>query len=105
MLIEIKKQTTEAIEIKTPYYCKGNTFYHQITEKGDLINVNGRQISVWEAENIFNKSSVREALENSVECSREEFNQAFRDAAKKIGEHAVKLIQVNEVTVFENQQY
>jgi hypothetical protein len=96
MLIEIKKQTTETIEVSTPFYCKSDCGYHQITNEGALINVFAKQISAWEPDNIFIKSNIREVLETAVPCSKDEFNEAFQKAADAIGKYAVKLIKIND---------
>jgi hypothetical protein len=85
MLIEMKKQTTEAIEIKTPFYCRTSRGFHKITDAGDLINVMSSQITIWRAENMFLTTSIREVLEEAVECTEGEFNEAAYSTIRTIG--------------------
>ena len=85
MLLTVKKQVEETVELKTPAYYKdyiGN--YHFINDDGQLITVRTRMINVWSPEDgAHYKEAIEELLRRGEPCTQEEFDKAYMDVIEK----------------------
>lgn len=99
MLIEVKKQVTEAVEVKLPFYGKSNFAHCMVNEQGDLIVVRDNQITVYESTSHVVKASILDHWEESAECSKEEFYAAFKTTAQQLGQYADKMIKVIDFAI------
>lgn len=94
MLLTVKKQTEETLEVKTPCYYKTVTGYHFITETG-LVSAGSRMISMWGRNDgkYFNEE-VERIVNNGKPCNKEEYEKAY---AKILNEMnlAVGLAEIN----------
>lgn len=81
MIIEIKKEITETVQVEHPCYYKrtllSDTYCH-INEAGVLIEVRPTQITIWHPKDgkYFNEH-VQEMVEKGTVCTREEFEEMF----------------------------
>jgi len=96
MLLAVKKQIEETVEVKTPAYYKnylGNLYY--INEAGELTVVRKQMIHVWDADHgkVYT-DAIAELLKEGRPCAKEEFDQAFTEAMGKL-KTAVGLVEVN----------
>jgi hypothetical protein len=81
MLIEIKKQVTETMEVKTPCFYKSFLGYYFINENGVLVAVKKHMIYVWDQSygNIYTQA-IEEILRDGEPCERSEFEAAYNGA-------------------------
>jgi hypothetical protein len=96
MLLTVKKQIEETVEIKTPSYYKnylGNL--HHINEAGQLTVVRKQMIHMWDAgHGETYTDAIAELIQEGDPCTKEEFDQAFTEAMNKLKE-AAGLVEVN----------
>lgn len=82
MLLKVKKQIEETMEVKTPAYYKdiiGNI--HYINEEGRLITVRTKMVNIWEPKDGYTYNQQIESLANSAKsCTKEEFDKAYAEA-------------------------
>lgn len=85
MLLTIKKQVEEIVEVKTPAYYKdwiGN--FHYINDAGQLTTVRQKMINMWEPEHTTHYTdAIEEVLQRGEPCAKEEFEKAYADMLKK----------------------
>lgn len=81
MLLKVKKQIEETVEVKTPCYYKdylGNL--HYINEEGQLVTVRNKMINMWEP---ISGGAYTEEIETLLSreakpCTKEEFDKAYQ---------------------------
>lgn len=87
MLITVKKETEETIEIKTPCWLVDTLgFYAHITENGDLIEVYGNTVSLKEAGNPATVVAIAGIAGKYHSCTEMEFKEALDKRLFKIEE-------------------
>lgn len=90
MLLTVKKQIEETVELKTPAYYRdyiGNL--HYINEDGQLVTVRNKMINMWEPESGSAYTEEIEALLSRGEpCSKEEFDKAYMETFDKLNRAA-----------------
>lgn len=93
MLLTVKKQVEETLEVKTPCYYKYDLLQKHYFITGDqIIVVSCKMIYVWGPD--MGKAYTDEimyALDNGQECSKEEFDKAYAAALQKF-EAAVDVV-------------
>lgn len=94
MLLTVKKQIEETVELKTPAYYKDMCGHHFINEAGQLITVRERLITVWDPEQSFYQSNIEQILTEGKPCEQSEFDAAYNAAIQKI-QSAVGVDEVN----------
>jgi len=95
MLLTVKKQIEETVEVKTPAYYKTSSGHSYINENGQLTNVRERIIFMWEpSQGKFYTDDIEELLRRGEPCTKEEFDAAFVEAMDKM-KAAVGLVEVN----------
>lgn len=77
MLIEVKSETIEMVEVKTPCYYKTKNAFHFINDQGVLISVRNGQITSWYPETPFYNSSIKEVIKEGALSEADEFDAAF----------------------------
>lgn len=96
MLLTVKKQIEETVEVKTPAYYKnylGNL--HHINEIGQLTVVRKQMIHVWDADHGKTYTdAIAELIHEGQPCTKDEFDQAFTEAMGRL-KAAVGLVEVN----------
>ena len=96
MLLTVKKQIEETVELKTPAYYKdfiGDLFY--INETGQLVKVNPRMILTWAPEDgTYYNETVEELLRRGEPCTKEEFEKAYTEVIGKL-DKAVSAVGIN----------
>lgn len=91
MLVTVKKETEEIIEIKTPAWFVNNlSFYAHITEGGDLIEVYGGVVSLREADHPTTKRDIATIVKEYHSCSEEQFKEALDKRLFKLEEAYTK---------------
>lgn len=86
MLLTVKKQIEETVELKTPAYYKDfiGTFHH-INEAGQLISIRQRMISTWGPEDGRHYTEEIESLLGRGEpCTKDEFDKAYASVMAKL---------------------
>lgn len=86
MLLKVKKQIEETLELKTPAYYKdylGNL--HYINEDGQLVTVRNKMINMWEPEsgNAYTEEIQTLFRRDAKPCSKEEFDKAYIETLAK----------------------
>lgn len=94
MLLTVKKQIEETVELKTPAYYKDMCGHHFINEAGQLITVRERQVTIWDPGQSFYQSNLQQILNESEPCEQSEFDAAYNAAIQKI-QLAVGVAEVN----------
>lgn len=84
MLLTVKKQVEETVELKTPAYYKDICGHHFINEAEQLITVRDRLVTIWEPTQSYYQSNIEQILNESKPCERSEFEAAFNAAMQKI---------------------
>jgi len=86
MLLTVKKQVEETVELKTPAYYKdylGNHCY--LNDAGILVVVRQRMINMWEPEHGKHYTEeIESLLATGVPCTKEEFDKAYAATSAKI---------------------
>lgn len=94
MLLTVKKQVEETVELKTPSYYRGLTGHHFINESGVLISVNSRMVSMWSpADGKYHVEEIERMLRNGTPCEKEEFDKAYMGATQEI-QSAVNAVEI-----------
>lgn len=95
MLLTVKKQVEESVEIKTPSCYKSFLGYYFINENGVLIAVKKSMVYVWDQSfgHIYNEA-IEEVLRVGESCERTEFDTAYNSAMQNI-QSAVDGIEIN----------
>lgn len=84
MLLTVKKQIEETMEVKTPAYYRSLTGYHFINESGQLTTVNDRMISLWEPKDgKYYNDDVERIVSNGRPIEREEFEKRKAEVLAK----------------------
>jgi uncharacterized protein (DUF427 family) len=95
MLLTVKKQIEETLEVKTPCYYKGLTGYYHINEAGEFTQVSDRMICQWyPTDGHHHTEQVERMLHYSKPCTKEEFDKAYAETLAKFST-AVGLVEVN----------
>ncbi len=91
MLVTVKKEVEETIEVKTPAWFVNNlSFYAHITEGGDLIEVYGGVVSFREADNPTTQLTIAAIASEYHSCSEEQFKEALDKRLFKLEEMYTK---------------
>jgi len=103
MLLTVKKQVEETLEIKTPCYYKSPTGYHHINDYGDLIQASERMINMWSpSDGKYLNEAIQQMLNYSKPCTKEEFDKAYAEAMAKMNA-AAGLGEVNHSSISNSQ--
>lgn len=95
MLLTVKKQIEETLEVKTPAYYRSVTGFHHINESGQLISIGCRMISIWHAnDGKYHNEEIERIVSNGKPCEKEEFEAAYHKAIAEM-KTAVGLVEVN----------
>jgi hypothetical protein len=96
MLLTVKKQVEETLEVKTPCYYKSiSGGINYINESGQLVSISSRMISIWDQKDggYYNDEIVR-LVNTGKPCEKEEFEAAYNKAMAEMNA-AVGLVEVN----------
>lgn len=85
MVITVKKQVQETVEVQTSTYYKDNYSHHYINDKGILLTVRENQITVWKPKSCVYESSVQQVVLNAEPSNSDDFNNAYAAAMNGIG--------------------
>lgn len=87
MLIKVKKEVEETLEVKTPcwYVSKSGMFAH-ITKEGDLIKVGKGCIVLWDKENPLTQGYIREVVTEFHGSTEFQFKEALDGELFKLKE-------------------
>lgn len=82
MLLTVKKQIEETIEVKTPAYYKDTSGYCFISESGQLVIVRQpMMIYMWdESYNMTYRSEVERIVNQCTPCEKADFDKAYAEA-------------------------
>jgi hypothetical protein len=95
MLLTVKKQIEETLEVKTPCYYKTITGFHYINEAGQVVSVNSRMISMWHADDgKWRNDDIQRLVNDGQSCEKEEFEKAYIEASTSMNA-AIGLTTVN----------
>jgi hypothetical protein len=96
MLLTVKKQIEETVEVKTPAYYKNYLGKHSyLNEAGQLITVRKQMINISDPDyGKYYVDEVEELLREGESCTKEEFDKAYAETMAKLNA-AVGLIEVN----------
>lgn len=85
MLLTVKKQIEESVEIKTPSCYKSFLGYYFINEHGVLVAVKKSMVYVWDQSfgHIYTEA-IGEILRDGEPCNRSEFDNAYSAAMQNI---------------------
>lgn len=92
MLITVKKETEETIEIKTPcwYFTQSPDRWHFINENGDVTTVGKDVIMLWSAGDPFSDSfrisQIKYILQVGHGCTESQFKEALDKELYRIQE-------------------
>jgi hypothetical protein len=96
MLLTVKKQIEETVELKTPAYYKDYIDnYHFINESGQIITVRRKMVNMWVPEDgkVYNEE-IEDLLRRGEPCTKEEFEKAYAEVISKLDE-AVEAEEIN----------
>lgn len=85
MVITVKKQVQETVEVQTSTYYKDNYSHHYINDKGILMTVRKTQITIWEPSSCMYESNIQEVITKGELSDSEEFDNAYSVAMNTIG--------------------
>lgn len=87
MLITVKKEIEETVEVKTPCWLVNRFgFYAHITEGGDLIEVFGNTVVLKEASDPATQPAIANIMNNYNSCSEMEFKEQLDKRLYKLEE-------------------
>lgn len=87
MLITVKKEVEETIELRTPCWLANKFgFYAHITEGGDLIEVFGNTVTLKEASEPATQSAISRIINDYHSCTEMEFKEALDKRLYKLEE-------------------
>lgn len=86
MLITVKKEIEETMDVKAPCFLKSkfSDKYCHITEQGHLVIVNQGLVTVFKYGERFTAENICTALKESEPCLAEEFKQVFNSEIIKL---------------------
>ena len=85
MLLTVKKQIEETLEVKTPAYYRSLTGYHFINKSGQLTTINDRMISMWEPKDgKYYNDDVERIVSNGKPIEKEEFENRKAEFLAKV---------------------
>ena len=85
MLLTVKKQIEETVEVKTPCYYKGLTGYTYINEAGEVICVMDRMINMWSvSDGKHRDGEIERMLSNSKPCEKSEYDKKYAEVMAKL---------------------
>lgn len=84
MVITVKKQVQETVEVQTSTYYKDNYSHHYINDKGILMTVRKTQITVWEPTSCQYDNSIQEVITKADPSNQSEFDNAYAVAMNTI---------------------
>ena len=91
MLITVKKEVEETIEVKTPcWLTTHNGSYYHITAEGDLIHVANGLIVLWEKESEATSEEIHKAVTTGYSCTEEKFKEVLDKQLFKLEETYTK---------------
>jgi hypothetical protein len=93
MLIEIKKEVIETIELKVPGYYKDNYVFHFINEAGVITSVREKMISHVLPDTFYYQKDLSE-LSQKEPSTKEEFEKAWDATLDRLIGHATKSLLV-----------
>jgi hypothetical protein len=80
MLLTIKKQIEENIEVKTPCYFKDIFGHCYINENGQLVTVKKSMVYVWDSTyGRMYTEEVGRIIRDCTPCNKEEFDKAYAE--------------------------
>lgn len=95
MLLTVKKQIEETLEVKTPCYYKSLLGFTHLNAVGQLIAIRDRMIFMWEpSQGTYYTEDIERMIRDGVVCTKEEFEKAYAEVAEKLGS-AAGLVTVN----------
>lgn len=87
MLITVKKEVEETIEVRTPCWMADQSGRHyHITEAGDLIYVGNGLIVLWDKDSFGIKEEIRKAFTVGHGCTEAQFKEALDKQLNNIQE-------------------
>jgi hypothetical protein len=95
MLLTVKKQVEETVEVKTPAYYKdsiGNPTY--INESGQLITIRKNMVNMWDPKDGKVYTEAVEEMWKGKPCTKEEFYKAYAEVIVNLNA-AVGLMEIN----------
>jgi hypothetical protein len=85
MLLTVKKQIEETVELNTPACYKSFLGYYFINESGTLVAVKKNMVYVWGQEyGYMYTEAIAEILRDGESCERSEFDNAYNGAIQNI---------------------
>lgn len=81
MLLTVKKQIEESIEVKTPAYYKGTFGCSFINESGQLVVVKQTMIYVWDSSygQIY-RDEIERIIRECTPCEKADFDKVYAEA-------------------------
>lgn len=87
MLITVKKEVEETVEVKTPcWLANAYGFYAHITEGGDLIEVFGNTVCFKEASDCATEIVIANIVKTYHSCTEQEFKEQLDKRLFKLEE-------------------
>jgi hypothetical protein len=88
MLIKVKKEVEETIELQTPCWVYDQDYrtYVHITTDGDVIKVMPNLIALYDRGNSMTELEIREAIQRAHSCTEAEFKEALDKQLFKLEE-------------------
>lgn len=95
MLLTVKKQIEETVELKTPAYYKNIFGHYFISENGAMVAVKKHMVFVWDQSygHVY-AEAIEEMLRVGELCDRAEFDAAYSAAMQKI-QSVVDGVEIN----------
>jgi 16S rRNA U1498 N3-methylase RsmE len=86
MLLTIKKEVEETVEVKTPCWLHNKVTgrYVHVNLDGDLVKIGDGIIVAYEQSHHATKEEIKMALSGSELCSEKDFNSALRFQVSRI---------------------
>lgn len=85
MLLTVKKQIEETLEVKTPAYYKDPYGYYYINAEGQLVTIRDTMIAIWNPGTHCYDDSIRDAIKGKP-SEKEEFELAYQKVIGKAKE-------------------
>jgi hypothetical protein len=88
MLIKVKKEVEETIEVQTPCWLYDQDYrtHIHITADGDVIKVMPNLIALYDHANSLTEIEIREAIQRGHSCTESEFKEALDKQLFKLEE-------------------
>ena len=95
MLLTVKKQIEETVELNIPACYKSFLGYYFINESGALVAVKKNMVYVWDQSyGHMYTEAISEILRDGEPCERSEFDNAFNGAMQNF-QSAVNGVEIN----------